>query len=50
MNRNEAESGSARILIVDDFHSWRAIVREILAGHPEWTIISEESDGQEAVR
>lgn len=40
----------ARILIVDDSPGWRARVREILAAHPEWEIISEASDGQEAVR
>jgi DNA-binding NarL/FixJ family response regulator len=42
--------GVARILIVDDSPGWRARVREILAAHPEWKIISEASDGQEAVR
>jgi len=41
---------NARILIVDDWPSWRARVREILAAHPEWKIISEASDGQEAVQ
>jgi len=40
----------ARILIVDDSPGWRARVREILAAHPEWEIISEAADGQEAVR
>jgi two-component system, NarL family, nitrate/nitrite response regulator NarL len=40
----------ARILIVDDFPSWREQVREILAAHPEWEIVSEASDGQEAVQ
>lgn len=40
----------ARILIVDDSPAWRARVREILAAHPEWKIISEACDGQEAVR
>jgi DNA-binding NarL/FixJ family response regulator len=39
----------ASILIVDDFPDWRARVREILAAHPEWKIISEASDGQQAV-
>lgn len=41
---------SASILIVDDFPGWRARVREILAAHPEWKIISEASDGQQAVQ
>jgi len=40
----------ARILIVDDSPGWRARVREILAAHPEWKIISEASDGREAVQ
>jgi CheY-like chemotaxis protein len=40
----------ARILIVDDFIGWRARIREILAPHPEWKIISEASNGQEAVQ
>lgn len=40
----------ASVLIVDDFPGWRARVREILAAHPEWKIVSEASDGQEAVQ
>lgn len=40
----------ANILIVDDFPAWRAQVRKILAAHPEWNIISEASDGREAVQ
>lgn len=40
----------ASILIVDDFPGWRVRVREILASHPEWKIISEASDGQQAVQ
>jgi DNA-binding NarL/FixJ family response regulator len=40
---------AANILIVDDFPGWRARVREILAAHPEWKIVSEASDGREAV-
>jgi DNA-binding NarL/FixJ family response regulator len=40
----------ARILIVDDSPGWRARVREILAAHPEWKVVSEASDGQEAVQ
>lgn len=39
-----------RVLVVDDSPGWRVRVREILAEHPEWTIISEASDGQEAVQ
>src|SRR5215469_2710180 len=40
----------ASILIVDDFAGWRARVREILGAHPEWKIISEASDGQQAIQ
>jgi DNA-binding NarL/FixJ family response regulator len=43
-------SGFASILIVDDFPGWRARVREILAAHPEWKIVSEASDGRQAVQ
>jgi DNA-binding NarL/FixJ family response regulator len=43
-------SSFASILIVDDFPGWRARVREILAARPEWKIISEASDGREAVQ
>jgi len=41
---------TVRILVVDDFADWRMRVREILAAHPEWKIISEASDGQDAVQ
>ena len=40
----------ARVLVVDDSPGWRARVREILGEHPEWKIISEACDGQEAVQ
>jgi len=40
----------ASVLIVDDFPGWRARVREILAAHPEWKVISEASDGRRAVQ
>lgn len=39
----------ARILIVDDLAGWRARVREIMAAHPEWKIISKASVGREVV-
>jgi len=41
---------SASVLIVDDFPSWRARVREILATYPEWKLISEAPMGREAVQ
>ena len=50
VGRVMTHSSFARILIVDDYPGWRAQVREILAAHPEWKIISEVSDGREAVR
>src|SRR5262245_2390049 len=37
------------LLIADDFSQWRAHLRKILQARPEWKIISEASDGQEAV-
>ena len=39
-----------RILLVDDFALWRAQVREMLAAHLEWRIVSETSTGQEAIQ
>jgi len=50
VGRIMTHSSFASILIVDDYPGWRAQVREILAAHPEWKIISEVSDGREAVR
>ena len=50
VGRVMTDSSFASILIVDDYPGWRAQVREILAAHPEWKIISEVSDGREAVR
>jgi DNA-binding NarL/FixJ family response regulator len=43
-------SSFATILLVDDFPSWRAQVREILAAHPEWKVVSEACDGRKAVQ
>jgi DNA-binding NarL/FixJ family response regulator len=39
----------ATILVVDDFEPWRSKVREILQARPEWDVIGEASDGQEAI-
>lgn len=41
---------SATILIADDFSPWRAHVHFMLQQRPEWQIICEASDGQQAVR
>lgn len=43
------ESIRVRILVADDFAPWRAKVRRILRGRPEFQIVSEASDGLEAV-
>jgi DNA-binding NarL/FixJ family response regulator len=41
---------SIRILITDDSADWRRQVRLVLQARPEWQIISEASDGLEAVQ
>ena len=42
--------GPVRILIVDDFQSWRQFVSEMLQDRPQFQIIGEAADGLEAVR
>jgi DNA-binding NarL/FixJ family response regulator len=42
--------GPVRILIVDDFESWRRSIRSILAGDSDLEVIGESSDGLDAVR
>jgi len=39
-----------RILVADDFESWRDRVRILFRARPQWQIIAEVSDGSEAVR
>jgi DNA-binding NarL/FixJ family response regulator len=39
-----------RILIVDDFQSWRRFVYAMLEDRPEFQIVGEASDGLEAIR
>ncbi len=41
---------SVRILITDDYTEWRRQVRLLLQVRPEWQVISEASDGLEAVQ
>jgi DNA-binding NarL/FixJ family response regulator len=41
---------SIRILITDDYADWRRQVRSLLQARPEWQVISEASDGLEAVQ
>lgn len=39
-----------RILLVDDFGPWRNFVASLIEKNPEWQVISEVSDGLEAVQ
>ncbi|MGB9433292.1 MAG: response regulator transcription factor [Candidatus Acidiferrum sp.] len=39
-----------RILISDDYADWRRQVRLVLQARPEWQVMSEASDGLEAVQ
>jgi DNA-binding NarL/FixJ family response regulator len=43
-------TGAVRILLADDFGPWRSFVASQLETNPEWQIISEASDGLEAVQ
>jgi DNA-binding NarL/FixJ family response regulator len=40
---------SLRILITDDYADWRRQVRLLLQAQPEWQVISEASDGLDAI-
>ena len=42
-------AASVRILVVDDFELWRRSLCSFLQKNPAWQIISEASDGLEAV-
>lgn len=39
-----------RILVADDFEDWRRQVRLLFQARPQWQIITEVSDGSEAVQ
>jgi DNA-binding NarL/FixJ family response regulator len=39
-----------RILVADDFESWRRQVRLLFPARPQWQIVAEVSDGSEAVQ
>jgi DNA-binding NarL/FixJ family response regulator len=39
-----------RIVVVDDFPSWRQFVATMLQEHPQYRIVGEAADGAEAVR
>ena len=43
------EKSCATVLVVDDFPEWRSRIRETLLSRPEWKVIAEASDGEEAV-
>jgi two-component system, NarL family, nitrate/nitrite response regulator NarL len=38
------------VLLADDFKPWRRVVASLLRKNPEWQIVSEVSDGLEAIR
>jgi DNA-binding NarL/FixJ family response regulator len=40
---------SVRILIVDDFEPWKRFLFSFLQQYPEWQIICEASDGEDAI-
>lgn len=41
---------SIQILLVDDYKAWRHEIRSLLRARPEWRVISEVSNGLEAVQ
>jgi len=41
---------AVRVLVADDYEPWRRCVSSFLSRHPDWEIVSEVSDGLEAVR
>src|SRR6266576_5548215 len=41
---------SIRILIADDYESWRRQVRLLFQARPEWQVVAEALDGSEAVQ
>jgi len=41
---------SSRILIADDYESWRRQVRLLFQARPEWQVIAEAADGPEAIQ
>jgi DNA-binding NarL/FixJ family response regulator len=43
-------TSTARLMLVDDFKPWRRFVAAMLGENPDWEIVSEASDGLEAVQ
>jgi len=39
-----------RILVVDDSQSMRRSLRQLLEGHPHWTVCAEAADGRDGVQ
>jgi len=39
-----------RILVADDLSQWRSVVRTILQNRPEWRIVCEANNGEDAVQ
>jgi len=46
----EGRLASIRILLVDDHRNWRNQVRLLLQKRPKWQVLSEASDGSEAIQ
>ena len=46
----EEQLPSTRILIADDYDSWRRQIRLLFQARPQWRIVAEVSDGSEAVQ
>ncbi len=43
-------TSTGRIILVDDFKPWRRFIANMLRENPDWEIVSEASDGLEAVQ
>lgn len=50
MTNTEPPVRQIRILVADDFSQWRSVVRGILQNRPEWLIVCEATNGEEAVQ
>lgn len=48
VKNTEPPSRQIRILVADDFSQWRSVVRIILQNRPEWLIVCEATNGEEA--
>ena len=41
---------TVRLILVDDFKPWRRFIAALLQENPDWDIVSEASDGLEAIQ